>query len=191
MDKTAMVKSDQEIEGLVMEALSRIKMPVTLLRWNYAPQVDEWQLIIATPWYDDKGPLTTVRAAYDAFKGIGIYDDVPTRRVFFKSPNDTLVKTLEQESSTETEGTIHLLRERGSGEEPKYSVVFAPFLGQGGFVPSKRFQDAQGLRKFLLSALHLRQRLVDDALDELASTRSASIYPVSLQERELRKVGLA
>ncbi len=191
MVKTAMVKSDQEIEGLVMEALSRIKMPVNLLSWNYAPQLDERQLIIATPWYDTKGPLATIRAVYDAFKKAGIYDDVPPRRVVIKSPNDSLIRTLEQEFSAEREGTIHLLREHGSGKGAEYSVVFAPFLGQGGFVPSKRFLEIQALRNFLLNTLHIRSRLVEDALEELESSRSASIYPVSLKEREVKKAGLA
>lgn len=191
MDKTAMVKSDQEIEGLVMEALSRIKMPVNLVSSNYAPQLDEPQLIIATPWYDTKGPLATIRAVYDAFKKAGIYDEVPPRRVVIKSPNDSLIRTLEQEFSAEREGTIHLLRERGSGKGAEFSVVFAPFLGQGGFVPSKRFPEIQELRNFLLNTLHIRSRLVEDALEELVSSRSASIYPVSLKERELKKAGLA
>ena len=187
MDKTALVRSDQEIEGLIMEALSRIKMPVTLLRWNYVPEIEEWQLVIATPWYDLKGPRTTYDAAIDAFQKAGIYEDVPMRRVFFKSPNDSMVRTLEQESS---EGTIHVLRGRGLGDAEEYSVVFAPFLGQGGAVPARRFSETQELRSYLVSALHIRPRVADEALDELASTRSASIYPVSLTERELKKAGL-
>jgi hypothetical protein len=188
MDKAALVRSDQEIEGLIMEALSRIKMPVTLLRWTFVPELDEWRLVIATPWYDLKGPLATIRAAFDAFQKAGIYEDVPTRRVFFKSPNDSVVKTLERESS---EGTIHVLRERGSGDAAEYSVVFAPFLGQGGFIPEKRFPGTQELRTFLVGTLRIRQRLVEEALEELEHTRSAAIYPISLTERELKRAGLA
>jgi hypothetical protein len=188
MDKTALVRSDQEIEGLIMEALSRIKMPVTLLRWNFVPEVDEWQLVIATPWYDLKGPRTTYNAAIDAFQKAGIYEDVPMRRVFFKSPNDSVVRTLEQEPS---EGTIHVLRGRGSGDADVYSVVFAPFLGQGGAVPARRFSGSQELRTFLVGTLRIRQRLVEEALEELEHTRSAAIYPVSLTERELKRAGLA
>lgn len=135
MDKTALVRSDQEIEGLIMEALSRIKMPVTLLRWTFVPEVDEWRLVIATPWYDLKGPLATIRAAFDAFQKAGIYEDVPLRRVFFKSPNDSVVRTLEQESSEEREGTLHLLRQGGPQDPGEYAVVFAPFLGSGGQSP--------------------------------------------------------
>jgi len=171
-----------------MEALSRIKMPVTLLRWNFVPELDEWQLIIATPWYDLKGPRATFDAAIGAFQKASIYEDVPMRRVFFMSPNDDLVKTLEQESS---EGTIHVLRERGSGDAAEYSVVFAPFLGQGGFIPEKRFPGTQELRTFLVGTLRIRHRLVEEALEELEHTRSAAIYPVSLTERELKRAGLA
>ena len=188
MDKTALVRSDQELEGLIMEALSRIKMPVTVVRWTFVPELDEWRLIIATPWYDLKGPLATIRAAFDAFQKAGIYEDVPTRRVFFKSPNDNLVRTLEQETG---EGTIHILRGNGSRDGTEYSVVFAPFLGQGGAIPARRFPGTHELRTFLVGTLHIRQRLVEEALDELEHTRSAAIYPVSLTERELKRAGLA
>ncbi|MGD0221369.1 MAG: hypothetical protein ABSF71_03460 [Terriglobia bacterium] len=188
MDKTALVRNDQEIEGLIMEALSRIKMPVTLLRWNFVPELDEWQLVIATPWYDLKGPRATYGAVIDAFQEAGIYEDVPMRRIFLKSPNDDLVKAIEKES---TEGTIHVLKERRSSDAADYSVVFAPFLGQGGFIPEKRFPGTQELRSFLVGTLRIRQRLVDEALEELDHTRSAAIYPVSLSERELKRAGLA
>ncbi len=40
-----------------MEALSRRKIPVTLFDWTYIPQLEEWQIVVATPWYDSKGPL--------------------------------------------------------------------------------------------------------------------------------------
>jgi hypothetical protein len=166
-------------------------MPVTLLRWNYVPQLDEWQLVIATPWYDLKGPLATIRAAFDAFQKAGIYEDVPPRRVFFKSPNDSVVKSLGQESSEEREGTLHLLRHGGTHDAGEYSVVFAPFLGVGGAVPAKRFPQVEDLRQFLVTTLHIRSRSVDDALEDLAQRGSASIRPVSLKARELKRAGLA
>jgi hypothetical protein len=164
-------------------------MPVTLLRWNYVPELGEWQLIIATPWYDLKGPRATIDAAIDAFQKAGIYDDVPMRRVFFKSPNDSLVKTLEEPSS---EGWLHLLRGRGRGGTDEYSVSFAPlFLRSGGSIPIRRFQDLKELEHFLVSTLRISRRSTEDAFEELGVMGSAHISPVSLTARELKRAGLA
>jgi hypothetical protein len=189
MDTTTLVrKRDAEIEGLIMNALSRIKMPVTLLRWNYVNEIDEWQLVIATPWYDLKGPRATWDAAIDAFEKAGIYDQVPTRRVFFMSPNDSRVKSLEEPL---TEGWLHLLQGRDRFGTDEYAAFFAPLLGPGGAIPARRFSRLQELRNFLVGTLHIRPRSADDALDELNTTRSATISPVSLTVRELKKAGLA
>jgi hypothetical protein len=98
------VKSDRDIEARVSDALSRVRMPVTLLEWNYAPQLEEWQLILATPWYDSKGPRTTYQALVGALEKAGIYEQVPMRRVFVRSPNDPLVKALVQEAKDQKEG---------------------------------------------------------------------------------------
>jgi len=189
MDTTALVgKRDAEIEGLVMDALSRIKMPVTLLRWTYVPQIEEWQLIIATPWYDLKGPRTTVVAAIDAFQEAGIYEDLPMRRIFFMSPNDSRVKSLEEPF---TEGRLHLLQGRDRAGTEEYAAFFAPLLGSGGAVPARRFSRLDELRNFLVRTLRIPPRSVDDALDELNTRGSATILPVSLTARELKKAGLA
>jgi hypothetical protein len=189
MDTTALVKeSDAKIEGLIMEALSKIKMPVTLLRWNYAPESEELQLIIATPWYDLKGPRATWHAAIDAFEKAGIYNQVPTRRVFFMSPNDSLVRSLEEPFS---EGRLHLLRGRDRLGTDDYAAFFAPLLGPGGAIPERRFSRLEELRNFLITTLRIRPRSVDDALDELNKTGRATISPVTLTARELKRAGLA
>ncbi len=49
MDQATLVKDDRIIEAQVLEALDRARVPVTLCEWNYVPQLEEWQLIIATP----------------------------------------------------------------------------------------------------------------------------------------------
>ncbi len=189
MDTTALVrKRDAEIEGLVMNALSRIKMPVTLLQWTYVAQIEEWQLVIATPWYDVKGPRTTVAAAIDAFQAAGIYKDLPMRRIFFVSPNDSRVRNLDQPSG---DGWLHLLRGLGRNGAEEYSASFAPLSGSGGAIPVRRFASLEELRDFLVGTLHIRRQSAVDALDELNNMRSATIFPVSLTARELKSAGLA
>src|SRR5579863_8660513 len=131
MDQTLLVRNDLVAGAQVMEALSQTQIPVTLCEWNYVPQLEEWQLIIATPWYDSKGPRTTYRAVISALEKAGIYPRVPMRRVFLKSPNDPEVKRLQQEAGTQWEGFVHILRHPDDGKIPEYSLVFAPITRDG------------------------------------------------------------
>ncbi len=186
MDKTTLVRSDVEIGGLVMDALSRLKIPVTLCDWNYVHELDEWQLIIATPWYDSKGPRETYSRIIDAFQQAGIYQDVPMRRVFLKSPQDGLVKSLEQELKQRAEGFLHLLR-HGNGQ---YSVIVAPISGRGGAVPARHFPGISELREFLEKELRLRPSSIEDAIGELQQRGSTSIYPFRFGARHLKRLGL-
>ena len=100
MDKATLVKSDIDITALILDALSRTKIPVTFCDWRYVPQLEEWQLVIATPWVDEKGPRTTYRAVIDALRKARVYDDAPMRRIFLMSPHDPVVQELEKEGKT-------------------------------------------------------------------------------------------
>ncbi len=94
MDQATLVKNDLDIGALVIEALDG-KIPITFWGWSYVPQLEEWQLNIATPWFDSKGPLRTYRKLVDALQKAGIYERVPMRRVVVRSPADALVKALQ------------------------------------------------------------------------------------------------
>jgi hypothetical protein len=164
---------------------------VTFCDWRYVDELEEWQLVIATPWYDQKGPRTTYTAVIDALQRADIYDEVPMRRIFLMSPKDPSVQELEKETKARNEGFLHVLWHRGSGNGREYSVLFAPITGSGGAVPAKYFSAIGELRDFLVRRLRLRQRTVEDALDELNDEGHTSIFPVSLTAREVRKLGLA
>jgi hypothetical protein len=184
-----LVKDDRDIGAQVLEALSRVKIPVTLSEWIYVPELEEWHMILATPWYDRKGPQTTYRALVDALQAAGIYERVPMRRLFIKSPSDPVVKTLQQEAREHKQGTVYLLK-HGS----KYSLIFPtafPITGAGGPVPARRFSNPDDLRRFLARELHLKSSSIEDALDEATHGGSASIYPVTLTSRDVRRLGLA
>lgn len=187
MDKATLVRSDLDIGGRIMLALSRSRIPVTLCDWNYVPQLDEWQLIIATPWYDSKGPHEAFSKIVVALQREGIYEEVPIRRIFVKSPEDPLVKALEQETKIRTEGAIHIV---DYGNQ-SYSLVFAPFSGSGGAVPAKRISGEEELREFLENRLQIHQSSVDEAFLNLARRRNTSIFHVRLTKREARTFGLA
>src|SRR5205823_6653594 len=100
MDKATLVKSDIDISALILDALSRTKIPVTFCDWRYVSHLEEWQLVIATPWVDEKGTRTTYRAVIDALVKAGVYEDTPMRRIFLKSSSDPVVQELEKEAKT-------------------------------------------------------------------------------------------
>jgi hypothetical protein len=186
MDKAILVRSDLEAEGRVIEALSRAKVPVTLCDWNYVPQLDEWQFVVATPWYDSKGPREANRLIIDALLKADVYKQVPIRRLFVKSPDDPIVKTMESDLKFRTEGSIHIVKHTPL----KYSVIFTPYTG-GGVVPSVLLSDAAELRDFLQNRVGIWAHIVDDALSELASKGNTSIPNVQLSPKRARRLAIA
>jgi hypothetical protein len=189
MDQATLVKGDRVIEAQVLEALDRARIPVTLCEWNYVPELQEWQLVIATPWHDSKGPRTTYRAVVDALEKAGIYKRVPMRRVFLMSPGDALVGRFLEESRTHWDGFVHILRNQGNGRPEEFSLVFAP-VTQDGFAPVKPFSTLDALKSFLIENLHVNSTSLQEALHELRRTGAGSIYPVTLTTRQMKKLGL-
>jgi len=189
MDQTVLVKNDLDVGAQVLEALSRVRFPITLGEWIYVPELEEWHMILATPWYDSKGLRTTYRALVDALQAAGIYERVPMRRVIVKSPSDPIVKALRQEVKEQKQGTAHILK-HGS----KYSFIFPAAIllaDAGGPMPVVRFSNTEDLRTFLARELHLKSSAIEDSLDDLTHGGSASIFPVTLNSRDVKRLGLA
>lgn len=189
MDQATLVRQDRIIEAQVLDALDRAGIPVVLCEWNYEPQLEEWQLIIATSWHDSKGPRTAYKAVAKALQDAGIYSRVPMRRLFLKSPNDSLVKLPRQESRARLDGFVHILRHNGNGKAQDYSLVFAP-ITRAGAAPVRRFSTLHELELFLSNDLHLNPSSIKGALDEMNRTGASSIYPVTSTAQQLRKLGL-
>lgn len=190
MDKTTVVRSDLDTQGRVLNALSQAKIPASLVDLDYVPQLNEWQLVIATRLYDDKGPQEAYSRVIKALQAVGIYEEIPIRRLFLKSPSDPSVKALEAEVKIKTEGEIYIFAV-GARTAAQYSVIFAPFTGPGGAVPSRRFDGINHLQTFLEDEIGISHSSVDEALDELQRKGSASIFHVQLTRREAKKLGLA
>lgn len=191
VDRATLVRTDLDIGGRVMAALSRAKIPVTLCDWNYVPHLDEWQLIIASSWYDSKGPREAYIRVFSALKDAGIYQEVPLLRLSLKSPRDPLVKALEREVKAEREGVVHIVDYSRQGHNRQYSVVFSPFSGHGGALPSKKVSGIERLREFLEEHLLIGKSSVDEAFGELERKGNASIFHVRLTHREAKTLGLA
>jgi hypothetical protein len=191
LDKATLVKSDLDIGVRVLAALRQAKIPVTLYDWNYVPQLDEWKLIIATPWYDSKGPREAYTRVFAALQDAGIYREAPLLRISLKSPRDPLVRSLEQDVKAGTEGVLHIVAHSGRGDRKQYSVLFAPFSSRGGAVPSRKIASIEELREFLEDRLRLAKSSVDEAIRELDYKGNASIFEVRLTNKEAKSLGLA
>lgn len=185
------MKRDVEIGGLTELALSRARFPVTLYDWLYVPALDQWQLTIASPWYDTRGPLEANSKVISALQNEGIYKDVPILRLFVRSPEDPVVKRLERELRTQTDGAVHIIKDPKVGQSDSYRVVFSPFIGPGRAIPAKTISGTEPLREFLEERLRLPKSQVDDAFTDLDRKQSTSILPVYLTRRELKAMGLA
>lgn len=174
-----------------MEALSRTKIPITVCKWIYLPELEEWHLVVASPWYDTKGPLKTSGAVIDALERAGIYKKVPMRRVRVTSPDNPLAMSPQQKVREPREGFVHILKQTRPNNGDQYSLIFAPISGPGGALPARRFSTLDDLRLFLAKDLHLRSGSIEDAIDEMKRTGASSVHPVSLRIRHAKKLGLA
>lgn len=191
MDKTTLVRNDLDARGQIQNALSIAGIPVSLVQVDYVPQLDEWQVFVATPLYDTKGPQEANSRVIRALQDAGVYRGIPIRRLFVKSPTDPFVKALEEEIKGMSEGAIHILAYKRGTRQEQYSVIFAPFSGPGGSVPSRRFNGPEQLRGFLEDEIGISRSSVDEAFTQLRREGSASIFNVQLTRREARKFALA
>jgi hypothetical protein len=190
VDKAALVDRDLEFGGSVVAALSRAQIPVTLVDWDWVPQLQEWQLIVVTSLHDTNGPREAYARIIAALKEAGDYETAPMRRLFVKSPEDPIAKKMIQELKIVGEGSIHILKHVNPDGNHQYSVVFAPYSGTGGPIPSVSLPDNHKLRQFLGRRLGITSYLIDDALTQLSTKGSASIFNVRLSLRRAKTLGL-
>lgn len=214
MATAALVNSDIEIGRRILATLTRASIPVTVSLWAFVSDLQEWRFIVATPLIDTKGPLAAYSEVNKALQKEGVFADVPLRNIFLKSPNDKVLKSLEKESRSVPHedfrvvnapiagsfvedayvytGFIHVVRLRNyPAENPIYSVIYAPYEGPGGAVPSVKQKGPEMLRQFLGNRLHIDPEWVDSALRNLGERGSASIPNVELKTGDLKRLGLA
>ena len=215
MATAALVSGDIEIGRQIVAALSRARIPVTVYLWAFLPQLQEWQFIVATPLVDTKGPLAAYSEVNRTLQKAGVFGEVPLRRIFLKSPNDRVLRSLEKQSKAVPQeayrvvneqiagsfveeaylykGFVHIaqLRQlRGRGD-PVYSVMYAPYEGPPSIVPDKRISGVAGLRDFLVNRLHISRDVLASTLRNLGEGGSVAIPNVELTYADLKRVGLA
>jgi hypothetical protein len=191
VDQVALVKSDIEVEGKVVEALSRAQVPVTAVDWNWVPQLDEFQLIVVTPWVDSKGPRETYARIFAALSNADVYQSVPVRKLLVKSPEDPAAKNLVEDLKKINEGAIHVVCNSHPNGQARYSVVFTPYLGSGGAIPAKHLLGDGELRNFLEKRVGVHGYVVDRAIVDLGQSNSSTIFNVQLTSRRAKQLNLA
>ncbi len=169
--------------------------------------------MIATPLVDSKGPLAAYADVNKALQREKVFEEIPARRIFLKSPNDKVLKSLEKESRTvpredfrvvndQIEGSfveeaylytgfISIAKLHGHADQPVYSVFYAPYEGSGGVAHDRRVKGVDGLRAFLSDSLHINREWIAAALQSLRDREITAIPNVQLRHHELKRLGLA
>jgi hypothetical protein len=191
VDKAPLVDNDLQIEVSVVSALSHARIPVTAVDWSWVPQLDEHQLIVVTSLYDTRGPREAYARILEALSAAGVYQSVPIRKLFVKSPEDPVAQQLVQELRFITEGSIHIVKGMQPNGRPQYSVVFAPYVGSGGAIPSKNLVSEEELRFFLETSLGIDRYYVNHSISELEHKSNTSIFHVQLSLRRAKQLNLA
>lgn len=206
-----MVNEDIEIGRRIVAALTRTGIPVKVYLWAFIPQLQEWQFMIATPLVDSKGPLAAYGEVNKALQKEGVFEDVPLRRIFLKSPNDKVLKSLEKESKAVPQesfqvvneqitgsfvedaylykGFIHILREDDPSGRESFLVLYAPNNGpKRGRV--RLLQSVEDVGRFLREEVRLPENIVGPKVKELRERGGVSISNVLLGPHDLRRLGI-
>jgi len=210
MATAALVNRDIEIGRRIIAALTRASIPVTVYLWAFVPQLEEWQFMVATPLVDTKGPLAAYGEINKVLQKEGIFEDVPLRRIFLRSPNDRVLKSLERQSKSVPNedfrsvnapiagrfvedaylytGSVHVLK----GEPPdEYMLVYAPYSGRSAAKPAVVLESIDDVREFLDKKLRIRKDALESALKELNERGGVSIPNIQLKPHDLKRLRLA
>jgi hypothetical protein len=210
MATATLVNNDIEIGRRIVAALTRASIPVTVYLWAFIPQLQEWQFMVATPLVDTKGPLAAYGEVNRALQKEGVFEDVPLRRIFLKSPNDRILKSLEKESRAIPQETFRVVNEQIAGNfvedayvysgsldisesenhggmaPSTYWVTYAPYAGPGDATWPIRGLDS--LRELLVSKLRISRAIVESALKDVSTNKRASIPNLQLRARDLKRL---
>jgi len=191
MDQAALVANDRETEARVIAALSRTQIPVTAVEWHWVADLDERMLVIVTALNDTHGPRESYARIFKALRASGMYQGVGIRNLYVRGPEDALARELIRELKLTTQGTIHIAGKAGKNGQAKYSMVFSPYLGSGGAIPSVSLRDDGELRSFLEKRLGVPTYAVNQAVVELAQKGAATIFNVPWNLRRAKRLNLA
>jgi len=98
MDKTTLVESDIEKGKQVINLLIKANFPINYAVWLYSSDKYEgWRLVIATPKYDDEGPLSAYRELNNVIRNHGTEWILWSKKIQLVSTKDATIRSLEKD----------------------------------------------------------------------------------------------
>ena len=91
MDKKILVDNYIKEGKTLIKSLDKAGVPVTSAFWFFDTGSEDWKLILATTYYDTKGPHDTYQEISKYTKGI---DEVSLKYIQTLSPNNQLISLL-------------------------------------------------------------------------------------------------
>jgi hypothetical protein len=204
MATTALVDRDLDIGRKILGVLGRAGIGVSVAFWAHVPQISEWQLFIATPLVDTKGPKSAYEHVLRVLKEAGMESELPWRRIFLRSPKDSVLKSLENWMSDG--GSIEIVESENipRGTPSAYYVTYAPQTGATFRVLNLPVGDrlveeaymygatwlVTGIidLRALLSKLHINRDDQESAIKELSERRRSLIPDVRLRVRDFKRL---
>jgi hypothetical protein len=194
VDKAALVDHDLRIGSHVISLLAANGIPVQDAFWVYLPQVEEWRLILSSPFVNQKGTRQTYVALSNILNKSPLISEIPVRRISVLSPSDPALQRIRSGLGLDEafiyEGSLHVFQSRRKDGTSLYHVTFAPYSGPGGAIPVLNFAGEDELSDFLINKVGIRRHDVVRAQEELRLRGTSNFPMVHLRTGDLRRFGL-
>jgi hypothetical protein len=94
MDNATLVKELIDDGKRIIEALDATNFDVKAAMWFYQTDTGEWQLIIASPYLDNSGPIRAYEFVQNKMATISPAPGIKIKNIALKSPQDELIKLM-------------------------------------------------------------------------------------------------
>ncbi len=94
MAGTLLVRFPLEAGSRLIAELDALNFSIKAALWLYKPEMDSWELIIATPLVGKLGPLKTYEKLRSVLKGFGPQFDITLDDVTVVKPSSNLIRSL-------------------------------------------------------------------------------------------------
>lgn len=204
MATAALVDKDLDIGREIIKALAG-HIPVTVAFWAYVPESSEWQLFIATPLVDSKGPKGAYQEVFDVLHDAKMDPYLPWRKLFLRSPKDPVLNNLDKQRGLRGSIEITVSENIPTGSQSGYYVTYVPYSDE----IFRTFNEAVGdrfveeayvygkvwfvtgvghLRELLTKFLRVEPGVSESVIEKLSFSKSAAIRDVRLQPRDLKRL---
>jgi hypothetical protein len=94
MDKTTLVEKDIQAGAELIRNLDNLSFEVVAALWFYELELNEWQLIIASPKVKKGGPIQAYQIVQDIIKKFNNYKNYSINNIKLVSPDYPLIQIL-------------------------------------------------------------------------------------------------